>query len=87
MDLTLNLELTQNFFLFLLVLGFLTLSYFIYLFFYHLWHYLKYKTFATSAKDRYIFDLLEKNKDLNKRVIFLQTQIDDITQNLIKNLQ
>jgi hypothetical protein len=87
MDLTLNLELTQQFFLFLLVLGFLSLSCLVYLVSYSCWHYMKYKTFATSTKDRYIFDLLKKNKDLNQRVVFLQTQIDEITQNLIKNLQ
>lgn len=87
MDLTLNLELTQQFFLFLVLIGFISLSYALYTFVYSLFHFIKYKTLATSHKDRYIFDLIEKNKDLNKRILFLQTQIDDITNNLIKNLQ
>lgn len=87
MDLALNLQITQEFFLLLATLGFLTFSYIVWIIFYSLFHYLKYKTFATSAKDRQIFDLIEKNKELKKRIVFLQTQIDDITQNLIKNLQ
>ena len=87
MDLILNLQFTQHFFLFLITIGFISFSYALYMFLYSLFHFIKYKTLATSHKDRYIFDLIEKNKDLNKRIVFLQTQIDDITANLIKNLQ
>ena len=40
-----------------------------------------------SNKDRQIVYLLDKNKELEKQKAFLQQQIDDITTNLINNLQ
>jgi|11_taG_2_1085331.scaffolds.fasta_scaffold116414_1 cell division septal protein FtsQ len=85
----LNITLAIHDYLFLLCFftGFSFLSYCLVLFFLNIAHYLKFKTLLMSNNDRYIISLVEKNKELEKQKAFLQQQIDDITTNLINNLQ
>ena len=85
----LNITLAVHDYLFLLCFftGFCFLSYCLVLVFLNVIHYFKFKTFLMSNKDRQIVYLLEKNKELEKQKAFLQQQIDDITTNLINNLQ
>lgn len=87
MGLNLTLNVHEYLFFICFVTGFCFISYSLVHLFQNIIHYAKFKTFVMSNKDRQIMNLIEKNKELEKQKLFLQQQIDDITVNLINNLQ
>jgi hypothetical protein len=87
MDLIFNIKLNPLFSSFCFVLGFAWLSYAFLALILNLINYIKFRSFLMSSKDRQIFYLIERNKELVDQKTSLQNQIDEITKNLIKNLQ
>ena len=87
MDLTFNLQLQESLILFFFIIGFSTFVYFLIKFFLNLIYYIKYRNFIRDEKERHIFSLLEEIKKLKEKNNKLESQLDQITKNLINNLK
>ncbi len=87
MDLTFSLQLQESLILFFFIIGFSTFVYFLIKFFLNLIHYIKYRNFIRDEKERHIFSLLEEIKKLKEKNNKLESQLDEITKNLIQNLK
>lgn len=84
---TLSVIFSQWIILTLTLIGFSYLSYLIHILIINLYSYLKYKKPVYTTKDKEIFLLEEKISVLQKQNAHLELQLQEITQNMIKQLQ
>lgn len=73
--------------LFFATIGFGFSNYFLLAILKELFHYWKYKSFLYTSKEKEIFRLNQQINSLQKEKSFLELQIQEITTNMIKNLQ